>query len=162
MQQCQHFLKELEEGIEARGFAPKSDSAILTKLYGIDFEENGQHTLTFSYVLWSGVAALPEEECKQRGLPSSQKVREGFLAELREEIKWLGRYEKEQTKILAGKLELESLRQNVPDAPQVDRLLRYETSLERAIERTLNQLERLQRMRLGRPAPPSINLNINS
>jgi hypothetical protein len=43
--------------------------------------------------------------------------------------------------ILAATLELEPLRHNVPDVPQLDRLL---------IERTLNQLERLQRMRLGR------------
>jgi hypothetical protein len=40
---------------------------------------------------------------------------------------------------------------NVPEAPQLDRLLRYEASLERAIDRTLTQLERLQRMRLGQP-----------
>jgi hypothetical protein len=36
-----------------------------------------------------------------------------------------------------------------PDAPAFDRLLRYEASLERSFDRTLGQLERLQRMRLG-------------
>ena len=60
------------------------------------------------------------------------------------------------------KLELESLRQNVPDTPQLDRLLRYETSLDRSIERILNQLERRQRMRLGQQVLPPINLNITA
>jgi len=56
------------------------------------------------------------------------------------------------------KLELEALRHNVPEAPRLDRLLRYETKLERAIDRTLNQLERHQRFRLGQPVPLSVNI----
>jgi hypothetical protein len=155
-------LKALKEGIETGIFVPGSDNVILAMLYGIDDKENWPYGLSLTYLLWSVVAALPEEERKQKGLPSPQEAREGLLAELKEAIKAFDHHGKEQAIILAYKSELESLRQNVPDAPQVDRLLRYETSLERSIERTLNQLERLQRMRLGRPAPPSINLNINS
>ncbi len=41
-----------------------------------------------------------------------------------------------------------------------DQLLRYEATLERAIDRTIAQLERLQRMRLGQPVPPSIDVNV--
>ncbi len=162
LQACVVRLKTLKEGIEAGIFVPGSDNVILAMLYGMDDKENRPYGLSLTYVLWSVVAALPEEERKQKGLPSPQEVKEGFLAELKEAIKVFDDYGKEQAIILAYKSELESLRQNVPDAPQVDRLLRYETSLERSIERTLNQLERLQRMRLGRPAPPSIDLNINS
>jgi hypothetical protein len=153
-------LKALKEGIEAGIFVPESDNVILAMLYGTDDKENWPYGLSLTYVLWSVVAALSEEERKQRGLPSPQLAKEGLLAELREAINGYSCYGKEQAKILAAKLELEPLRHNVPDAPQLDRLLRYETSLERSIERTLNQLERLQRMRLGRPVPPSINLNI--
>jgi hypothetical protein len=36
---------------------------------------------------------------------------------------------------------------------ELDRLLRYEASLDRSFDRTLSQLERLQRMRLGQPVP---------
>jgi len=162
LQGCVNLLKELKQSIEARGFVPGSDNVILAKLYGIADKENWHYALSFSYVLWSRVAASPEEECKQKGLPSSKEAKERFLAELRDAIKGLGRYEKGLATILAGKFELESLRQNVPDAPQLDRLLRYETSLERSIERTLNQLERTQRMRLGQPVPPPINLNITA
>src|SRR5260370_1094392 len=72
------------------------------------------------------------------------------------------RYWKEHVKIWATRLELESLRRTVPEGPQADRLLRYEAALSREIERTLNQLERTQRMRLGQPVPPPINLNITA
>lgn len=43
-----------------------------------------------------------------------------------------------------------------------DRLLRYETHLSREFDRTLAQLERLQRIRLGQPVPPPINLNVTT
>ncbi len=45
---------------------------------------------------------------------------------------------------------------------RLDRLLRYEASLERAFDRTLNQLERLQRMRHGQPVPPRIDFTVSS
>jgi hypothetical protein len=41
-------------------------------------------------------------------------------------------------------------------------LMRYETMLERNIDRTLAQLERAQRIRLGHPVPPRIDINVSS
>ncbi len=41
-------------------------------------------------------------------------------------------------------------------------LIRYEGSLERAFDRTLSQLERLQRMRCGQPVPPPIQVNVGT
>lgn len=46
--------------------------------------------------------------------------------------------------------------------PHRDHLLRYETTLNRGIDRTLAQLERLQRTRLGQPVPPRIDVNLSS
>ncbi len=45
-------------------------------------------------------------------------------------------------------------------APEV--LMRYETNFERNIDRTLNQLERLQRMRLGQPVPPPVKVELST
>ena len=63
---------------------------------------------------------------------------------------------------VAEKKKLSAIARNVPNGPQLDRLLRYEASLERTFDRTLSQLERLQRMRLGQSVPPSINLNVTT
>jgi hypothetical protein len=58
--------------------------------------------------------------------------------------------------------ELAPLRRSVPDSPRLEQLLRYGTALERTFERALNQLERAQRIRLGQPVAPRIDLNISS
>ena len=45
---------------------------------------------------------------------------------------------------------------------RLDHLVRYETSLERAFDRTLSQLERRQQMRLGQLTLPAIKVDISS
>lgn len=46
--------------------------------------------------------------------------------------------------------------------PRDDRFMRYEVSLDRAFDRTLSQLERLQRIRSGQVVPPPVKLEISS
>ncbi len=49
----------------------------------------------------------------------------------------------------------------VPRREVADRLQRYEGSLERAFDRTLAQLERLQRLRLGQPVLPALKVDLS-
>jgi hypothetical protein len=84
------------------------------------------------------------------------------LEEVDAEMTRLQRYEQEQASIASSRMKIEAQRQNVPDAPRLERLLKYETGLERAFDRTLNQLERAQRMRLGQPVRSPINVNVSS
>ena len=44
----------------------------------------------------------------------------------------------------------------------LDLSVRYESTLERAFERALNQLERLQRIRKGQPVSPTLNVQVSS
>jgi hypothetical protein len=48
------------------------------------------------------------------------------------------------------------------DSLIMDRFPRYETSIDRAFDRTLTQLERHQRMRKGQDVPPPISVAISS
>jgi hypothetical protein len=48
----------------------------------------------------------------------------------------------------------------IPSPGVAEKLLRYQVTLERSIERTLTQLERLQRMRLGQPVAPPIKVQL--
>jgi hypothetical protein len=70
--------------------------------------------------------------------------------------------------IAEGQLDIQNNKVNfeepnlAPPPLKLDLLIRYDTTLNRNIERTLNQLERHQRMRLGQPVPPPINLNITA
>jgi hypothetical protein len=49
-----------------------------------------------------------------------------------------------------------------PSPPPWDLYLRYETTIDRSIDRTLTQLERHQRMRLGQSVPPPIKVDVSS
>ncbi len=50
----------------------------------------------------------------------------------------------------------------VQKTPTLEVVMRYEANLERNIDRTLNQLERLQRMRLGQPVPPPVKVELST
>jgi hypothetical protein len=160
------LLGELKESLDEGPFVTECDKAILTKLYGSyeerDEKENWKKTLFDSYLDWLRTSLCSEEVRKQQGYASPQKCVKHFLEEVNAEIQRLERFRKEYTKVSASKLELESLRRSIPEGPQLDRLLRYESAILREIDRTLNQLERLQRMRLGQLVPPPINLNVTT
>ena len=55
----------------------------------------------------------------------------------------------------------EVLRLSMNEGSGLELLVRYETSLERAFDRTLAQLERVQRIRLGQPVPPRLEIGLN-
>jgi len=68
-------------------------------------------------------------------------------------------------KLLDAAAEVEALRHEhnlaaarVPSQEVSDRLIRYEAHLSREFDRTLAQLERLQRMRLGQPVLPKLEV----
>jgi hypothetical protein len=166
LQGCVKLLEELKESLDEEGFNPEFDKAILTKLYGSyeerDEKENWKKTLFDSYLVWVNTSQCSDEERKEKGYSAPEECKDNLLEEVNEEIQRLERYGKEYAKVSASKLELESLRRSIPEGPQLDRLLRYEKAILREIDRTLNQLERLQRMRLGQLVPPPINLNVTT
>ena len=56
---------------------------------------------------------------------------------------------------------LEAVTALVPGQEVTDRLQRYEGSLERSFDRTLSQLERLQRLRKGQPVLPALKVDVS-
>jgi hypothetical protein len=51
---------------------------------------------------------------------------------------------------------------SLPSASVTDKLLRYETHVDRQISRTMDQLERLQRRRKGENVPPALTVNLGA
>jgi hypothetical protein len=49
---------------------------------------------------------------------------------------------------------------HLPDADTLDKIMRYETTLERQLYRAMNQLERLQRTRHGEPIPSPVVMEV--
>ena len=50
----------------------------------------------------------------------------------------------------------------IPEKEIVDKILRYETTIERQLYRAMNQLERFQRQRKGETVPPPISVDLSS
>jgi hypothetical protein len=48
----------------------------------------------------------------------------------------------------------------IPNREALDRLLRYETTIDRSLTRALDRLERLQRRRNGERIPPSVSVRL--
>jgi hypothetical protein len=65
-----------------------------------------------------------------------------------------------------GNAELKASRlvqtKSLPDSLTMDRILRYETAIERQMYKALNQLERLQRQRAGDVVPPPLSVEVST
>jgi hypothetical protein len=152
MQKCLELLQTLRSRIEANGFDEQHDKDILVKVYGDASEDQTGNDLFKTY------SRLPEI-VRERGLNNCIIY---LISKIDDQIKELiERKEKDRLNKL-HEMKLNALRRSVPDSPRLDQFLRYGASLERTFDRTLNQLERAQRMRLGQPVPPPLNVNVSS
>jgi hypothetical protein len=162
LQRCLRQLEVLKINVESNGFGSQTAISILTRLYGVFDNTHWRRSLFAAYKIWSRGASDPESVRKKARNPSPEECRLIFLKEIDREITRLLEYEHERLSIESNWLELERLRRSVPDSPRLDQLLRYSTALERTFDRTLSQLERVQRMRVGQPVAPRIDVNVSS
>jgi hypothetical protein len=157
---CLDLLRKLKTRVSANVLDPHKDKLVLTEIYG--GSPSGE-CLNDSFD--DCVTGLTAAKCEGRGATVQGESKRQLLIELENEIERLRRYPEEQALIESNRINrknLESRRRNVPDSPKLEQLLRYSTSLERTLDRTLNQLERAQRMRLGQPVAPRIDVNVSS
>jgi hypothetical protein len=155
------LLAELRAGIEALGFDMEADGKKLCKLYGSPRLGEFPKGLFRDYtVLALRAGAGPGGgEGKPRFNPDDMKQR--VLARIDEEMERVLELKKRAEKTEARRMGYTRKTSLVPSAGVLDRLLRYEASLDRAFDRTLSQLERLQRMRLGHAVPPPVKVELS-
>lgn len=161
---CKELLTELAQGIETNGFNKQRDVSVLDKIYG-KREALSEETLVDVYVCWSTTAELSDEERQRKGYATPEQCRQYILIAIRKEIPRLervGSFKRAAASAAARQAKVELLTSNILDGPVLDRILRAQASIERAIDRTLNRLERLQRMRLGQSVPPPIKVDSSS
>jgi hypothetical protein len=152
------LLKTLKWFIAIRGFKPDEDLRLITRVYGV---VNITEQRIMYNLLCNPGNIVHQKEFKEFDLPPEGR-RAKFLDLLQaqiDKIEHFGKLMKDLSKI---RERMESKAACVPEGPRLDRILRYSASLERDFDRTLNQLERLQRMRTGQAVPPTLNLNIST
>jgi len=154
-----HELGILRGLLEAAGFNGDMGFTILRRVYGLSPEGEMTSQLFRFYSVLASMADSYSGETELRSPEQLKFLMLGFIDQeikhLEREIKWLEEIDEQRT---AYQVEA-SL---VPSQESLDRLLRYEAHLSREFDRTLSQLERLQRMRLGQPVPPPVKVQLST
>ena len=151
----------MQNTVGHNGFSKGSDVSILDRIYGGESKDRLDETLRDTYATWFETSQVPEDERQREGYASPAKCQQKVIEAIGDEITRLKRFQEDQGSIETERTRVEALRRSVPEGPGLDRLLRYESSLDRSFDRTLIQLERLQRMRLGQSTVPPIDLHIS-
>ena len=160
LERCLELLFELQRRIKDDGFDREQDAETLDQIYG--YTGHLREMLRDSYTQWVDTAEGSEDEHEGEGYATPEECKQRFCATSKGRSIGFKRDQQTSAAIESDRTKLETVRQNVPDSPGLDRLLRYEASLERAFDRTLNQLESLRRQRLGQPVAPRIDVNVTS
>jgi hypothetical protein len=153
------LLESFEFSIGKRkGFDPEEDRSVITKLFGEDClcDLRLEYEPCYDPTPWSGTPLFKEYD-----LPIEQRIAKFVRCLRAERVRLIG-VKNSLTKLSDQKEKMEIESSWVPEAPRLERLLRYAASIERSFERALNQLERLQRYRLGQPVFPPINVQLST
>jgi hypothetical protein len=161
LERCLEILGELRLGIETRGFDKERDVPVLRTIYGYTCIPRLRRTLQERYLGLLLTAEVTEEVRAREGYATPEQCKLGALRAIGDEIGYLEKFQEEQESVQTKRMEVEVLRQLVPDSPGLDRLLRYGNNLERAFDRMLTQYDRAQRMRKGQPLPPQLDVKIS-
>jgi len=154
------LLRELKQAIKSSGFDEERDTSLLEKIYGS--ENSLREDLSEIYRRWALTAEAAEEERPREGYATPEQCKNKVLSEIQDEIGRLQKYQRERAAVESERSNLETLSRKVPTPEELDRLLRYEASLERSFDRTLNQFERMQRLRRGQPVAPRMDVNVST
>ena len=161
LKRCIELLVEMRQKVEINGLDKDRDYSILQTIYGDPGRPHLRGSLYDDYLAWLRTAQVHESVRQAKGYPTPERCKEIVLQLIYNELNHINKFKKQLEQIESERTKLEILRQNVPDSQVLDRLLRYESCLERAFDRTLAQLERLQRIRKGQPLPPQLDVKIS-
>jgi len=152
----------LYQAVSIRIFYPDRDLEIINRIFGLFVP--CECRIIYNLCITSGRMIKDDKaECllKEFDLPLLER-RDKFLDYLKELTKHYKSLAEPFDDYSAAQESLESEAAVVLEPGRLDRILRYSASLERDFDRTLTQLDRLQRMRKGQPVPPTLNVNLST
>jgi hypothetical protein len=137
------------------GFEDGAPDVGLGLVYGARYAGRPGHDLFDDFVECLNASRATAAERQKRGFCSEEDCVNKFIAAIEKEIhrlESLRKYPLPKPKRHRFKDDLEPtgmqlLKSMIPDSSGLDRLLRYEVSIERVLDRTLTQLERVRRIR---------------
>ena len=154
LESCIDELATVKSEMNKFGFGDGRPDIGLGLVYGARYAGRPGHDLFDCFVECLNASRATDAERQKKGFCSEDDCVNKFIAALEEEIRRLEslrKYPLPKRKRHRVKDDLEPtgmqlLKSMIPDSSGLDRLLRYEVSMERALDRTLTQLERVRRI----------------
>jgi hypothetical protein len=170
LEACLNKLYGIRKELEGYGLDHDGHPHLLARVYGARYEgRKGKDLFDLYRKCLYGLKASVEER-KRIGFDSEEDCFQKFEEGLESQIQQLeslrkslpSKADRNEKTDDTGLTEEELSDCVVPRSRELDRLLRYEATLERSFDRTLGQLERLQRTRKGEPVAPLIDMHVHS
>ena len=160
IQEAAAILTLFRKRIEVVGFPKDDDPWLLRKLYGLEHDGAVPFCLWRIFAFYSKLAT--EAPNGNENPDSLDELKKEAIRLFDEEIETLESQAELLQSVHGEKRAYESTAALIPSQDAMDRFVRYEAHLTREFDRILNQLERVQRMRRGQPAPPTLNVNVST
>jgi hypothetical protein len=144
--------------IELVGFS--KDPWLLRRIYGLDHDDSAPFGTPFQMYLHMRDEAADHAKGNPNA-ESEEDLKKKMLLVLDEEIKRVEALAENALRVTIERNEFRKTAALVPPLAVSERLLRYESHLSREFDRTLSQLERLQRIRRGQPVLPPIDVRLS-
>jgi hypothetical protein len=154
-------LDDVRALVDEMGYIPEEAQKKLFQNFGAEENQLPYWCLIFSSMATEGPDEAKKDPEKFGKTPPPEACK-GMILKLideeKEKLEGLKEFVKQKEE-LEDDARLHRL--VIPEKEAVEKILRYETTIERQLYRAMNQLERLQRQRKGEPIPPPISVELS-
>jgi len=154
------FLEEVKSEVEEEGHVSERTQERLSDHFGDDENGIASWCFVFSRMAREGPGGPEDNTNRPSDTPSPEKCKEMILKLIDEEKKKMEGLKAIVEENEGLEADARSASYVLPPKETADKILRYETTIERQLYRALNQLERLQRQRRGEVVPPPISVEV--
>jgi len=155
-------LEDVRGLVEEVGYVPEEAQKKLLKNFGTEENQLPFWCFVFTNMATEGPQEAKENPEKYGDTPTPEQCK-GMILKLiddeKEKMEGLKKMVKEKEEL---ETEAKIFSLALPSKESMDKILRYETTLERQLYRAVNQLERLQRQRKGETIPPPISVDVST
>lgn len=151
------LMRNLRSLIQERGFDIDTDFVTLFQLYGLSADARSPIDAQISYSFWQKHSERKKENGPAKDGISLEEAKKYAIDMLDDQIRW-AECRREFLK------PFEDLRAilSFPSDIGLEKMMRYESHLGREFDRTVQQIERLRRMKTGQPTPAPIEVKLST
>jgi hypothetical protein len=157
IQYLKHVLATTKLEIQTKGYVSEQNQKMLLCAIGFCDQALFMACLSLTQSPKDGKMEGAPEESSEKGSLARREYVLDLIDQRAELLEWLGE-RAEVNQLLEVDAEARSL--VLPDEAAANKLLRYETHLDRQLYRAMDELERRQRRRKGENVPPPLNVNL--